>query len=582
MKPKSPLQIKIIERLDDLRLQTAKSDALIQLSVAGLFTGLITGLVIVGFVYSIDTTLSYFLPEGGAENFEGLPAVVRLALPITGALLLALIFTRLSREDRVVGIVYVLERLRYHEGYLKFRSFALQFVGAAIALISGQSMGREGPAVHLGASVGSLIGQFAGLPNNTIRTLLACGAAAAIGAAFNTPLAGVIFAMEIILVEYTVSSFIPIIISSVAATGVARWALGTESVFANINIIPLPISDVPMLILFGVIIGLISTLFTSCIKFVTVACEHMSLTIRFLLAGNCAGLVAVFIPQVMGLGYDTILMSIQGDLPFILLAAILLAKIIVTAVAVGCGLPAGLISPSLVMGATAGALLGSIFHQSSMASGIDTGLYALIGMSAMMASCLQAPLAALTAVFEITANPTVIWPSMLVIVISQLVSKQLFKQVPVFDLLLKLRGLDLEEHPFSQTLQRTGVARIMNRDVLALPCTIEADLARIKSKKNPQWIVLEENNEFVALLRGVDLAHYLEDQDEQIQINLREIPGKRLQLTTIDVRATLDKARQLFQTENCEALCVVHWSPRAHNRIYGIVARDEFEKLYLG
>lgn len=582
MKPKSPLQIKIIERLDDLRLQTAKPDALIQLAIAGLLTGLITGLVIIGFVYSIDATLSYFLPDGNAENFENLPAIVRLALPIIGSLLLALIFSQLSKEDRVVGIVYVLERLRYHEGYLKVRGFILQFIGAAIALISGQSMGREGPAVHLGASVGSFLGQLVGLPNNTIRTLVACGAAAAIGAAFNTPLAGVIFAMEIIIVEYTVSNLIPIIISAVAATGVARWALGTESIFANLNIIPLPISDVPVLILFGVVIGLLSTFFTASIKYVTKACEHMSLTMRFLLAGNCAGLVAMFIPQVMGLGYDTILLSIQGEYAFSLLAAILLAKVLVTAVAVGCGLPAGLISPSLVMGATAGALLGSIFHQSTLTSGVDTGLFALIGMSAMMAACLQAPVAALTAVFEITANPTVIWPSMLVIVISQLVSRQLFQQIPVFDLLLKLRGLDLKEHPFSQTLRRTGVARIMNRDVLSLPSIIEAGVARKKLSNNPEWILLEDENQTIALLRGIDLLNYLEGKDEQVAINLLEIPGKRLEVSNIDVRATLDKARQIFQSENCEALCVVHWNRYARKRVYGIVARGQFEKLYLG
>lgn len=574
--------MKIIERLDELRLQTAKPDALIQLSIAGLLTGLFTGLVIVGFVYSIDTVLSYFLPEGEAENFESLPGTVRLALPIIGSLLLALIFARLSKEDRVVGIVHVLERLRYHEGYLRVRSFILQFIGASIALISGQSLGREGPAVHLGASVGSSLGQLFGLPNNAIRTLVACGAAAAIGAAFNTPLAGVIFAMEIIIVEYTVCSFIPIIISAVAATGVARWALGNESIFANLNIIPLPISDVPVLILFGVVIGLLSTFFTASIKYVTQACAHMSLTMRFLLAGNCTGLVAMFIPEVMGLGYDTILLTIQGELAFVLLATILIAKLIVTAIAVGCGLPAGLISPSLVMGATAGALLGSIFQQSTLTSGIDTGLYALIGMSAMMAACLQAPLAALTAVFEITANPTVIWPSMLVIVISQLVSRQLFKQIPVFDLLLKLRGLDLNENPIAQTLRRTGIAKVMNRDVETLPSVIEPGIARRKLDNTPQWILLEDNNHPVALLRGVDLLHYLEDKDEQTLINLLEIPGKRLEVTVIDLRATLDKARQLFQSENCEALCVLHWNPNARKRLYGIVARDQFEKLYLG
>lgn len=581
MKRKPPLLVRLSDYLDELRLQTAKPDALIQLAVLGLCTGLLTGAVIVVFVLLIDSILGYWLPNNDAENYEDLIPTIRFLLPIFGGLILATLFHRVAQGQSVVGIVYVLERLRYHEGYLKVRSFILQFVGGAIALATGQSMGREGPAVHLGASVGSLLGQSFSLPNNTMRTLVACGSAAAIGAAFNTPLAGVIFAMEVIIVEYTVASFIPIIIAAVAATGIARWAFGNELVLSNISLAPVTISDLPALLLLGLAIGIVSTIFTLLIKYFSKLSQDRSIYFRFIGAGLVTGAIALTVPQVMGLGYDTVESSINNELPLLLLLLILGAKLIATSFSVGCGLPAGLISPSLVIGAVCGALLYGVLQQTPFIEAQGSGLYALIGMSAMMGACLQAPLAALTAVFEITANPTVIWPSMLAIVVAQLVSKQLFKQPPVFDLLLAARGLDLTDDPFAQTLSRTGVAKIMNRNIIALEQVMDPKKAREQLTDTPQWILLQDQRQPIALLRAVDLLQYLNDKQECESLDLLEIPGKRLQVVNIDIRATLAKARDVFQTENAEALCVVHWNPNARKRIYGVVIREQFEKLYL-
>lgn len=581
MKPKLPLRDKLMNSLDELRLLTAKPDALIQHSLMALVTGLGTGFTIVAFLLVIDSTLSYWLPGHQAENFEGLHPMARMFAPIAGSLLLAVFFLWAAKGDYVVGVVYVKERLRYHEGYLKLRSFILQFVGASIALISGQSMGREGPAIHLGAAVGSLFGQSMGLPNNTIRTLVACGSAAAIGAAFNTPLAGVIFAMEIIIVEYTISSFIPIIIAAVAATGVARWAFGDAPVLSIDAIASVPLTEIPFLILLGLLVGFASTAFTYLIRLTSNLTNDLSLTVRFLIAGACTGVIAVAIPQIMGIGYDTVNSAIIGHLSIALLSAVLLAKLVATAVSVGCGLPAGLISPSLVIGAVGGALLGAVLEQSMSMPIQSSGFYALIGMSAMMGACLQAPLAALTAVFEITANPNVIWPSMLAIVVAQLVSRQMFKQPPVFNLLLETRGLDFNEDPITQALQRIGVAKVMNQDIICVSQKLDRQTISNQFQKIPQWVVIEEDFTPKSVLRGVDLINYVENKAGDAAFDLMEIPGKRLQVACIDLRATLAKARDTFQEENAEAICVVHWNRRSQRHCYGVIVRDQFEDLYV-
>lgn len=581
MKPKLPLSHRIIDNLDEFRLQTAKPDALVQLSLLALLVGLVSGLIIVLFILVIDSILSLWLPDNSTENFEALSSSARFIAPIVGSVLVGLVYMFLAKPGHSVGAVNVIERLRYHEGYLRLRGFILQFIGATLALASGHSMGREGPSIHLGAFVGSYLPQLMGLPNNAIRTLVACGVAAGISAAFNTPLAGVIFAMEVIILEYTFSSFIPIIISAVAATGISRSLLGDDLVFVTGNIPTLSLNELPYVILLGLLVGFASTAFTTIIRITTKLTQSYSLFLRLMIAGVITGAIAVYVPQIMGLGYDTLNKAILGELSLVVLFTILIAKLTATAIAVGCSVPAGLIGPNLVIGAVGGALMAAFLHQALGMPVENTALYALIGMSAMMGACLQAPLAALTAVFEITANHAVIWPSMLAIVVAQLISRQLFKQPPVFDLLLQVRGLDFEEDPIKQSLQRTGIAKVMNRDFHQLPQLTSVNDISKALHDNPQWICIMQDKHPTAIIRGVDLIQYLEKHASQNTIDLLQIPAKRLQVDVIDLRATLAKAREIFNQSNIEALCITHWNKNAARFVYGIITRDRFEELYM-
>ena len=171
--PVSPLksiQQRFLEHMEETRLHLARPDALIQLAVLGLITGLLAGAVIVGFRLLVEGTQVALLPGDGPENYEGLPLWARLLLPVGGGIALALLFRWGSDGLHLLGIARVLERMAYHQGYLTARGFVLQFVGAAIAIISGHSVGREGPHVYLGSAAGSLLAQKLELPNNTVRT----------------------------------------------------------------------------------------------------------------------------------------------------------------------------------------------------------------------------------------------------------------------------------------------------------------------------------------------------------------------------------------------------------------------------
>ncbi|HHL19757.1 MAG TPA: chloride channel protein, partial [Thiothrix sp.] len=189
--------------LEKERFHLSRPDALLHLALLGVISGFLAGGTIVLFRFIVENIQDSILPGQGAENYEELAASLRFLLPIISSLLLALLFYHNSKGIRVLGIAHVIERMAYHQGYLTLRAFLLQFFGAAFAIIGGHSVGREGPHVHLGASVSSLFGQVIKAPNNSIRTLMACGSAAGIAASFNTPLAGVIFALEVVMMEYT-------------------------------------------------------------------------------------------------------------------------------------------------------------------------------------------------------------------------------------------------------------------------------------------------------------------------------------------------------------------------------------------
>ncbi len=236
----------------------------------------------------------------------------------------------------------------------------MQYLGGGIAIITGQSLGREGPAIHLGAAMSSLLAQHLGLPNNTIRTLVACRTAAAIGASFNTPLAGVIFALEVVMMEYSLASFLPVILSAVSATAVSRAVFGTEIIFSVPSFQLTTLLELPYVMFLGIVTGVVAFVFIYLTRLSSQASKNFSLWTKFAIAGTVTGILAMITPQIMGIGYDTINNTLVDNIGLTLLIMIFAAKLIATACSVGMGLPAGLIGPTFVIGACLGGIMGLI------------------------------------------------------------------------------------------------------------------------------------------------------------------------------------------------------------------------------
>jgi len=563
-------------------------DALPQLAVLGLLSGLITGGVILIFRLAIEWPLERFLPGEGSESFENLDLLTRGLLPLAGALSLGLLFHRLATHDRKVGVVHVMERLNYHQGYISIRSAIVQFISGVATVVSGQSAGREGPAVHLGAAFSSLMGQWMRLPNNSIRTLVACGCAAAISASFNTPISGVIFAMEVVMMEYTIAGFTPIILAAVSAAVVTQAVYGSEPAFNVPALTMNSLLEIPWILAIAVIIGIAAALFIQLVDTMGKH-HHRPVLLRIVTAGLLMVPFAILVPETMGIGYDTVNETINGQLGFWLLLGAGVAKLIITSLSIGLGMPSGVIGPTLFMGATLGGAMGLIGAQIMPEHASSVGVYAILGMGAMMGAVLQAPLAALMALMELTHNANIILPGMLIITTSSLVTSEAFGKKSLFLTILKNQGLSYQNSPVIQALRRVSVGAIMDRSILRTERHLTVGDARKVLKSEPKWLVVEGSNGPTALLPAVDLARYIEDteklvSEEEIEppesIDLMDIPANRRDVAPVQYQATLEEALNEFDATNAEALYVQRHVAPMIQRVYGVVLKADIESYY--
>lgn len=551
----------------------------------GFLAGIVTAGVILLFRYVIDVSLG-FMPEGQAENFEGLPVVTRVLALMGGAALLGLLLQRYSSSTRRVGVVHVMERLSLHQGNLPLKNAVIQFFGGAIALISGQSGGREGPAIHLGATAASLLGQKSRLPNNSIRAMVACGTAAAIASSFNTPIAGVIFAMEVVMMEYTIASFIPVIVAAVTSTILTQFVYGSEPAFMVVPAQFTSLYQIPYLIAGGILIGCIAAAYIQIIQAFARLSER-PYWLRMLLAGAITAVVATVVPQVMGVGYDTVNSIMAAELSITLLIVLVIAKAVTSGAAVGLGMPVGLIGPSLMLGAAVGGIFSNALLYWHVGE-IEIGFFVMLGMCAMMGAVLQAPLAALMTVMEMTANTSLILPAMLIIVIATMVTSQVFKQRSVFITTLNTLGLQYPPSPVTMHLQRVGVTAIMDRSFVRLQQKLSPQEARAALADQAHWILIDDDQgELKALLNPADLAAFLDENNERrddteddpgdTQIDLLRIPAQRKDITNISSQATVMQVQQALSESQAEACCITRTTAPMINPVIGVVTQSHID-----
>lgn len=412
---------------------------LLRISLLGAITGLMAGMLVTLFRFSIEWIQIYFLPDGQVGNYEALPGWLQFLLPVCGALVLALIFERLPSGQQTVGIVHLLDYLRFRKQRLPFSNALVQFFGGLLVIVSGNSVDREGPGVHLGAATSSVLGWKIKLTDDDSYLLAAAGGAGAIAAAFNTPLAGVIFVIEVLRVRYAINNIVPVIVASVAGAIIGRIVYGQSPAFDVPALSIGSLAELPVMLVMGVFIGVLAAVFIFAVQYTARQTISWRPLYGFVLAGVITGVLAQWSPEIMGLSYDALSRIFDNDLGLETLLLLLFAKLAATAVSIGVRLPGGLIGPSLVMGGALGGFIELLIYNWYPYYAGSAGFYAMIGMVAMMGAVLRAPLAALVALIELTGNLNIILPGMIAVVSGEIATRALIGDVSAFTAMLKVQ-----------------------------------------------------------------------------------------------------------------------------------------------
>jgi CIC family chloride channel protein len=360
-------------------------------------------------------------PLAAARNLEW---YWRLVLPAFGGLVVGPLIYFFAREAKGHGVPEVMAAVALRGGVIRKRIVAVKALASAISIGSGGSVGREGPIVQIGSALGSALGQFLKVPASQLRVIVACGAAAGISATFNSPIAGALFAAEVIIGNFAVAQLSPIVISSVVATVVSRFFLGNHPAFVvpGYELVS-PFELLPYMVV-GFVAGFVAlafmlTLYASEDTFDRIPIPEY---LKPALGGLIVGGIGVYLPQVFGVGYGTITDALNSALPVTLLFTLLIAKIAATSITLGSGASGGIFAPSLFLGATIGGFMGTLIHQWFPTSTASSGAYALVTMGAVVAAATHAPITAIIIIFELTQTINIIPPLMAACVVSTLVT----------------------------------------------------------------------------------------------------------------------------------------------------------------
>lgn len=408
----------------------------------------------------------------------------RMAAPVVGGLIIGgLMLVFYPNLPRPPGVAYVIAASALRRGTMSFRDGIKAATLNGISLGFGASVGREGPMVHWGATIGAWGARALGLDPRVRRTLLACGVSAAVAASFNAPLAGVFFALEVVVGHYAFSVFAPCVLAALTATLVGRAVRGDDPAFVMPEIVIAGPIDFPLFGALGGVSGLIAVLFIFMSFRIVRVAEQLRLPwwCRPAIAGLVVGLIAIQLPQVLGIGYEATQLTLAGQYGLLLLVAILVGKIICATACQGLGFGGGVFSPSLLIGAALGAVFGQLVGWLPWETS-GSSAYAIVGMGAVAAAVLGAPISTVLMVFELTGSYPMAVGSMVAVVFAVGLSRTLTGH-SFFTRQLQSMGHDIRDGKDISLLRNTQVSEVLDEEPdtvapdLPAPATLEAVIA---------------------------------------------------------------------------------------------------------
>ncbi|MAE95807.1 MAG: chloride channel protein [Deltaproteobacteria bacterium] len=517
-------------------------------------------------------------PVDPTETARALPVGWLLFIPSLGGLIVGVLITFLGRESRGPGVPEVMEAVALNGGSMRRRVLGLKTLTAAITIGSGGSAGREGPIVQIGAALASQLGRFLKTPPRQLRTMVGCGAAAGIAATFNAPIAGALFAVEIILGDFAVASFTPIVIASVVATVASRGVLGNHPAFE----VPLYeiVSGMELLAYagIGVVTGAVAVLFTRSLGWSEDLFARLPVPefARAAVGGLCIGALALAVPEILGVGYGTIRGALGAEIAIGSLALLLVAKLLATAITIGSGGSGGVFAPSLFLGAAVGGLLGGGLELLFPGAVGSSGAYALVTMGAMVAATTHAPITAIIMIFELTQSIEVIPPLMAACVLSSLVASRLYPD-SIYTQKLRRRGVDLARDDDPNVLKTLYVRDLLDREPEVVPAAASFDevIDRIVNSEHSELFVVNDGR-LVGSIYLREVRRLLKEQEGLRAIVVAaDLVQDSLQ---VDEDDDLDAAMHLFSRGITDELAVV--DPKDPAKLVGSLRQPDVIAAY--
>lgn len=488
-----------LSRWERFRLEHHEEKVLLVLT---LIIGAVVGAVVVAFILLTENLGARMYPAGGA-------AWRRVFIPIVGSLGTGYLLYRYFPNARGSGIPQTKTALFIRDGYISLRTVVGKFSMCSITLASGLALGREGPSVQVGSGIASVLGRRLGLSAASVKSLVPVGAAAALAAAFNTPIAAVLFTLEEVMGDMHAPVLGSIVLSSATSWMMLHLLLGDEPLFhvpAYQLVNPLEFAVYAVL---GLVGGLVSVAFVKLLLWQRKWFLSLPISTRWfqpVAGGITVGLLGWFAPDVLGVGYGAVSQALNGHMVLGTMALLVCLKLVATATCYSSGNAGGIFGPALFIGAMLGGTVGSVAHMVAPGYTGSVGAYALVGMGAAFAGIIRVPLTSVIMIFEVTRDYTIIVPLMIANLLAYFVSSRL-QEEPIYEALLHQDGIHLP----SGAAARAREVVLLVKDALhpggePLPVSLTVAEALTRADQRLQaWPVSDE-----AGLRGMVSAQRLE------------------------------------------------------------------------
>jgi CIC family chloride channel protein len=514
-------------------------------------------------------------------------------IPALGGMLVGPLVYFFAREAKGHGVPEVMEAVALKGGRIRPRVAVIKSLASAICIGSGGSVGREGPIVQIGSALGSTLGQLLRLSEDRIRNLVACGAAGGIAATFNAPIAGVFFAMEIILGEFTIQGFSTVVIASVAASTIGRVVFGDAPGF----IVPTEYGVASLweyifYLLLGVVIALFGVLYTRSIYWTEDVFDRWKQVPEWVKPAVGGLLLGVFafaypaltginwdhVPQVYNVGYNIIEIALANDMLLGAAVVLMFAKLIATSLTLGSGGSGGVFAPSLFIGAMMGAAFELLLKHLFPGIVAPEGAYALVGMAAMFAASAHAPITAVLILFELTGDYRLILPLMMTVVVATLIARPLMKGESIYTLKLSRRGvrlkrgrdIDLMEAVLVQDVMQTRHSTVN----MHVPVAVLADL--FLQTNQHAFAVLDDDGKLYGIVSLTDYRRVSQDGAIPTDLTVKDIATRSMVTAFPD--ENLRVVMQRMAPRDLSRIPVV--SREDQHELLGVVRRNDIVRAY--